>query len=77
MTGEFSEHYVDAEDGQHQHSNGIFVVTSVFGNPVIGVATDYRLKIPKMTFFTGMMTCRTLSKWRLYLKERCPLKLFH
>ena len=42
MTGEFSEHSVDAEDGQHQHSNGIFVVTSVFGNPVIGLATDYR-----------------------------------
>ena len=41
MTGEFSEHSVDAEDGQHEHSNGIFVVTTVFGNPVIGVATDY------------------------------------
>ena len=41
MTGEFSEHYVDAENGQHEHSNGIFVVTTVFGNPVIGVATDY------------------------------------
>ena len=41
MTGEFSEHYVDAEDGQHEHSNGIFVVTTVFGNPVIGLATDY------------------------------------
>ena len=41
MTGEFSEHSVDAEGGQHEHSNGIFVVTTVFGNPVIGVATDY------------------------------------
>ena len=41
MTGEFSEHSVDAEDGQHEHSNGIFVVTTVFGNPVIGLATDY------------------------------------
>ena len=41
MTGEFSEHSVDAEDGQHEHSNGIFVVTTVFGTPVIGVATDY------------------------------------